>query len=185
MSSLWRTGSWEYSSASYQMTNAKENKNISMNKWKQEYFLTDRYPTILSIVSIATTLPIVCICLTASQRAVSDPPSHPPGMTRCTAFNAPECTAAHTCGQRPFSPLHISLYIHVHCRWWEYVTIFKSRSMMRISPDRALHLAKTHRKRLFFFINRLSLTAKIWMSSGKLQSACNRSLNMRSVKWFK
>ncbi len=31
-------------------------------------------------------------------------------------FNACEYTAVHSCGQGPFSPFHISLYIHVYCR---------------------------------------------------------------------
>ena len=44
-------------------------------------------------------------------------------MTQYATFNACECTAVHTCGQRPFSPFQISLYIYVCCRWWDYVTI--------------------------------------------------------------
>lgn len=50
---------------------------------------------------------ILMSSLITSQRVVSDPPSQPSRMTRCTAFNARERTAVHTCEQRPFSPLHI------------------------------------------------------------------------------
>ena len=44
------------------------------------------------------------------RRAVSNAPSQPPGTTLCTAFafNACECTVVHSCGERSFSPLHIS-----------------------------------------------------------------------------
>ena len=47
----------------------------------------NRYPTIRNVVYITTIPPIVCICLVPFQREVSDPPSQPPGMTRCTALN--------------------------------------------------------------------------------------------------
>ena len=47
----------------------------------------NRYPTIPNVVYITTIPPIVCICLITSQREVSDPPSQPSGMTRCTALN--------------------------------------------------------------------------------------------------
>ena len=47
----------------------------------------DRYPTIPNVVYITTIPPIVCICLITLQREVRDPPSQPPGMTRCTALN--------------------------------------------------------------------------------------------------
>ena len=47
----------------------------------------DRYPTIPNVVNITTIPPIVCICLITLQREVRDPPSQPPGMTRCTALN--------------------------------------------------------------------------------------------------
>ena len=47
----------------------------------------NRYPTIPNVVYITTIPPTVCICLITPQREVSDPPSQPPGMTRCTALN--------------------------------------------------------------------------------------------------
>ena len=47
----------------------------------------NRYSTIPNVVYITTIPPIVCICLITPQREVSDPPSQPPGMLRCTALN--------------------------------------------------------------------------------------------------
>ena len=85
-------------------------KVFSVPEIKQEYFHGNRYLTIPCDVYITTILPIVCICLITSQREVSDPPSQPPDMKRCTAFNTCECTDVHTCGQRSFTSLHISLY---------------------------------------------------------------------------
>ena len=52
-----------------------------------------------------------------SEGAVSDPPSRTLGMTRCIASNTCGCKAVHNSWQRPLSPLHISLYIHVYCSW--------------------------------------------------------------------
>ena len=63
---------------------------------KQEYFHNNRYPTITTVVYITAIFPIVCFCLTTSRRAVSDSLSQPPGMTRCTAFNACECATVDT-----------------------------------------------------------------------------------------
>ena len=55
---------------------------------------------------------------------VSEPTlSLPPGMTRVSDLHTHEYTAVQTRGQHPFSPLHISsLYIHVYCRYREYIT---------------------------------------------------------------
>ena len=47
----------------------------------------NRYPTIPNVLYITIIPPIVCICLITPQREVSDQPSQPPGMTRCTALN--------------------------------------------------------------------------------------------------
>ena len=67
---------------------------FSVLEIKQEYFHNNRYLAIPCVVSITTILPIVCICL----RAISDPPSQFPGMTRCTAV--------HTCGHLHSSISH-------------------------------------------------------------------------------
>ena len=108
---------------------------ILSNGNKPKYFHNNRYPTIPLVAYVTIILLIVCICGVVpgwgictlfktslwgfgmnppapswGSRAVSNAPSQPPGTTRCTAFafNACECTAVHTCGERSFSPLHIS-----------------------------------------------------------------------------
>ena len=69
---------------------------FSVPEIEQECFHNNRYPTIASVVYITAILPIVHVCLITSRRAVSDPPSQPPGMSLCTAFNACECATVHT-----------------------------------------------------------------------------------------
>ena len=62
-------------------------------------FHTNRYPIIPSVSYITILFLLMHICLLTSERAVSDPPSYPPGITRRTASNACECTAVYcTCG---------------------------------------------------------------------------------------
>ena len=63
-------------------------------------FNRNRYPTISSVVYIATILPIVCICLRTSQSAVSDPL---PSMH----VNVPLSTPVYS---DHFTPLYLTIY---------------------------------------------------------------------------
>ena len=73
-----------------------------------EYYHNNRYPTILCAVYITVIPSFVHISPTTSLVVYANPPTHPRHDT-VTDLHAHEYTAVHTCGQHPFSPLHISL----------------------------------------------------------------------------
>ena len=99
------------------MVKGRKDSLFSVPEIKEEYFHNNRYPTIPRVVYITTVLPL-CVHLSnniseGGQRPTLPAPRHD-GVP--ATFNACECTAIHTCGQRPFTPLHISLYNHVYWR---------------------------------------------------------------------
>ena len=88
------------------MVKGRKDSLFALPKIKEEYFHNNRYPTILCVY-LSNNI------LEGGQRLTLPAPRHD-GVP--ATFNACECTAIHTCGQRPFTPLHISLYNHVYCR---------------------------------------------------------------------
>ena len=104
------------------MVKGRKDSLFAVPEIKEEYFHNNRSPTIdiPQFLGLYILQPFFLLCVHLSnniseggQRPTLPAPRHD-GVP--ATFNACECTAIHTCGQRPFTPLRISLYNHVYCR---------------------------------------------------------------------